>query len=239
MILAVALLTMVQAPDTPRVEFAEESPLLELNVSWPARADAISPLRAALIRDKDRRKRQWSNAARAFRRQAHAESFPFSRHVFSVEWQVEGITPQLVSLSAITNAYTGGGHGRQGYDILLWDQLRNRTVALAPLLEFEALAPRFCAIYPNALRNHLGEGTMPEDDERWNCPTVTGRPVAQADTDGNGRFDTLRFFMAVNYFDAEGYSVDVPVVAADIARLPDGYRPAFEIPGERRPPTSE
>lgn len=198
---------------------------LALGASWPAAADAIAPLRAALRDDMESRGRPALAAARRQQAQARRERFPFVRHALRIDWRIEGDTAQLVSLSALTSAAQGGGHSSDDYDALLWDRQRHRPVAFNAMLDMPALAPRFCAAHATLDR--------PEEET---CPTLGGRRVVPADTDGNGRFDTLRVYVAVNYFEAEGYPVDIRVEPADIARLPDGYRPAFEA---RLPPFRE
>ena len=229
--IAVLLAVAVQAAD---VTVEQESPQLAVTASWPARAAAVPALDRALRADLRARSREAMAAARGAESQARRERFPFVRHALRIEWRIEGSTAQLISLSALTSASQGGGHSRDDHDTLLWDRLADRPVA--PLIERAALVTRFCAAYPAALDAHLGDAALPAGDPRRTCPTLGGRPIAPADRDGNGRFDAWRVLMAVNYFEAEGYPVDVAVEPGDIARLPDGYRPAFEVTGERREP---
>jgi hypothetical protein len=217
----IALLAAIalQAAD---VAVAEESPQLAMSASWPADAAAIAPLDAALRADLRRRGRDATAFARRIEGQVRRERFPFVQHALVIQWRIEGSTPQLISLSALVSATQGGGHSSDTYDALLWDRLADRPVAIGTMLDMPALEPRFCAAHASAGR--------PNEE---GCPTLAGRTIAPADSDGNGRFDAWRVLVAVNYFEAEGYSVDIPIEPDDIARLPAGDRPAFEVPGER------
>jgi hypothetical protein len=217
----------VQAAD---VTLAEENPQLVLSVSWPAAADAIAPLSAHLRRDARARGRRATAVGRQAEAQARRGRYPFAQHSLTITWQVEGSTPQLFSLSAVTSAYTGGGHGSDDFDALLWDRSTDRPVD--PYRLFPSLGTRFCAAYPEALAAHGGAPSANQEQ----CPGLERRPLSPADRDGNGRFETLRAFVATGYFDAEGFSVDIPVEPTDIAGLSDHYRPAFEVLGERRTP---
>ena len=219
--IALALLALAAQPADVTVE--EETPQLALTASWPADAAAIAPLDAALRADLRSRSREAIAEARAAASQARRERFPFVQHNLRIEWRIEGSTPQLISLSALTSATQGGGHSSDGYEALLWDRLTNRPVALTALLDMPALVPRFCAVHATVDR------PSPEP-----CPTLGGRAIAPADTDGNGRFETLRVLIPVNYFEADGYPVDIPLAWEDFIRLPVSYQPAFEVSGERR-----
>ncbi len=231
MLLLAAAMLLAQDPEG-FVEIADDRPQLQSRASWPNRIDAIAPL-AAHLRD-DFAGRRAGAMRPAWRSEAHARSrnYPFVAHVLSIDWQVQGMTPQLVSLSADTSVTQGGGHSTDRHDVLLWDQARRRRVAIGPMLDWSGVRARFCAAYPDALTDH---NPPPEGDARWTCPSTETLSLAPADTDGNGRFDTFRFLIApASYFEANGFTVDVPVEAADLARLPDDYRPAFEVAGERR-----
>lgn len=236
MILLLAAALIAQDPEG-FVEIAEDRPQLMSRASWPNRLEAVAPLAAHLRRDIGARRAEAMRAARRAETDARRRRYPFVPHVLSLDWQIQGSTPQLISLSADTGLTQGGGHSTDDHDVLLWDQLRNRPVAVAQLLDMSALAGRFCAAYPEALTAH---NPPPEGDARWTCPRLDALPIAPADTDGNGRFETLRILIGpASYFEAHCFSVDVPIEPSDIARLPDDYRPAFEVPGERRAPTPQ
>lgn len=228
----IALVLALAATQAADVTLSEESAVLALQASWPARAAAETPLDAALRRDMQRRGAAATAVARRAEGAARRGGYPFAQHSLTLTWRTEGSTPQLFSLSAVASAYTGGGHGSDGFEALLWDRLRNRAIDPYRLFDGASLGRRFCAGYPDARAAHGGAPSASAED----CPGMQRRPLAPADTDGNGRFDVLRAFVATGYFDAEGFWVDIPVEPEDIDRLPDGYRPAFEVAGERREP---
>lgn len=231
MIVVAALALIAQDPEG-FVELAENGPQLHSRAAWPNRIEAIAPLAAHLRRDLQTRRAALLPAARRQQADARRRRYPFVPHVLSIDWQVQGLTPQLVSLSADTGVTQGGGHSTDDHDVLLWDQARNRAVAIDEMIDRASVGVRFCAAYPDALTGHY---PPPEGDPRWTCPRVQALSLAPADTDGNGRFDTLRFLIGpASYFEANGFTVDVAIEPSDLVRLPDGYRPAFEVAGERR-----
>ncbi len=230
----VLLALLAAAPPPADFERLEENGMLAFRYAWPAAVEAEPALKAAM------RTRMASERARAaafasqMRGIARRGRFPFNRHALDTSWRVEGRTARLISLSAEIAAYTGGGHGDDRFAVLLWDLAGARPAHLSAFSDpaaLRALAPRFCAAYAAAAQGESG---------RRACPALADRPAAPADSDGNGRFDTLRIFVATGYFDAGGLIVDVPFEPDDLARLSDGYRPAFEVPGERpRPLTGD
>jgi len=231
MILIAALMMIAQDPEG-FVELSEDGPQLHWRAGWPNRIEAIAPLSAHLRRDVRTRRAALLRAARRQQADARRRRYPFVPHVLGIDWRVQGLTAQLLSLSADTSVTQGGGHSTDDHDVLLWDQTRNRPVRIGTMVGWIDLGRRFCAAYPDALIDH---NPPPEGDGRWNCPRVQGLSLAPADGDGNGRFDTLRFLIGpASYFEAHGFTVDVAIEPADLARLPDRFRPAFEVAGERR-----
>lgn len=236
MLLLIAAVLSAQDPEG-FVELAEDRPQLQSRASWPNRIDGIAPLAAHLRADMAARRAAAMRLARRSEADARRRDYPFVAHVLSIDWRVQGMTPQLISLSADTSVTQGGGHSTDDHDVLLWDQARRRPVAIGPMLDWPGLLARFCAAYPEALTDH---NPSPEGDARWTCPRAESLPLAPADIDGNGRFDTFRFLIGpASYFEAHGFTVDVAVETGDLARLPNDYRPAFEVPGERRQPQQQ
>lgn len=238
MILALASLAAAQAP--AGIEHREENELLQFSYSWSAGLEtraAARGLRAAMLAHMARRRAGMIRDAGRDRRYARAQGIPFNRHLLAYEWVQEGAGVQLDSLSMAVTIYTGGGHAEESDEVLLWDSTARRTIALAAILgpaAMASLARRACAAQVAQLRErHV---LPPEDDEASACDRLGGRAFAPSDTNGDGRFETIRVLAWSSRYDIGRYAVELPIEAEDLARVPDGLRPAFEIWGERRVP---
>lgn len=211
------------------VSVARHNALIEFTSSWPAAVEAVPALSRALRARMAGEERQATANARARQAQARRESFDFAQHSFETNWRIEGRGGRLISLSAETSSFTGGGHAEPGYEVFLWDRRAARPLDVHRLFGRRAMAalnPRFCSSRVAALSAHLGE--PPGDDPQWACPLLIEQTVGPADADENGRFDTLRIFISRGYFDTEGYTVDLPLTARDLAWIPAPYRSGFE-----------
>jgi hypothetical protein len=211
------------------VSVSRHNALIEFNYSWPAAVERAPGLSRALRARMAGEERQATLNARAQQAQARREGFDFAPHIFETAWQIEGRGVRLISLSAETSSFTGGGHAEPGYEVFLWDRRAARPLdvhRLFPGRAMVALNPRFCTARVAALSAHLGE--PPGDDPQWACPLLTEQTMAPADADQDGRFDTLRIFISRGYFDTEGYTVDLPLTARDLAWIPAIYWDGFE-----------
>lgn len=221
----IALVTLALAD----VSVSRHNALVEFNYSWPAAVEAVPALSRALRARMAGEERQATLNARARQAQARRGGFDFARHSFETPWRIEGNGARLISLSAETSSFTGGGHAETGYEVYLWDRSAARALDVHRLFDaaaLSALTPRFCTARVAALSEHLGE--PPGDDGEWACPLLIEQTMGPADADEDGRFDTLRIFVSRGYFDTEGYTVDLPLAAGDLARLPAPYRSGFE-----------
>lgn len=229
LIVLLALAAAQNIDDLPRdFSFSEDTPLIQFASSWPAAVEAVPALRAAMRAEMARDRARTNAAARQARIQARRGHYPFTQHGFGAAWTFEGGSARLISLSAVVETYTGGGHSEHSYDTLLWDMAARRQVAMRALFgpaAVAALGRRFCPAFEAAREGHYGDAS-PNDGA--GCPALAARAAAPADIDSNGRFETYRVYINTGYFDAEGYTVDVPLRAEDVARIPAGYRPVFE-----------
>jgi hypothetical protein len=211
------------------VSVSHHNALVEFDYSWPAAVEREPRLSRALRARMAGEQRQATLNARAQQAQARREGFDFAPHSFETSWRIEGRGARLISLSAETSSFTGGGHAEPGYEVFLWDRSAARPLdvhRLFPGRALTALNPRFCTARVAALSAHLGE--PPGDDPQWACPLLIEQTMGPADADEDGRFDTLRIFISRGYFDTEGYTVDLPLTVRDLAWIPATYRDGFE-----------
>ncbi len=241
MSLPLALLLAAAQPADFAVE--ERSELLEFSYAWPARAEAIAPLRAQLAREMARARAAAARYARTDRAESAADGRPFEPHLYGAGWRVDGSTAVLLGLSAEISSFTGGVHGNHDFAAILWDLAANRRADIAALLGRPALGtlqPRFCAALDAMRAERRNEPLSPSPDDPFTaCPPLARQVMAPADADGNGRFETLRILLppyaAGPYAEGE-YVVELAFDPGDLAAIPAGFRPAFEAPGERIDP---
>ncbi|WP_129791197.1 PdaC/SigV domain-containing protein [Sphingosinicella sp. CPCC 101087] len=215
---------------------AQQDALLDFRYGWPAVVEEEPALRDRFSREMQAAEAQARREAQEDQAARQGSDAPFHNHVYSREWESAGSTAQLLSLTARTETYTGGAHGNLGLAALLWDRSADREADTADLLgpaALQALAPRYCARL-NAMRSERrGEPVRSGGGEPFtDCPPLPGHPLAPADKDGNGRFETLRIL--IGPYEAgpwvEGaYIVELPLEPGDLAALPEAFRPAFEV----------
>jgi hypothetical protein len=237
MIVLVALLLASQQP----ADFVreEETNLLHFRYGWPAAAEQEPALRAQLRRRMEASRRRAVATAIGSRRDRRRMGFDYITHEYDEAWETAGSSAQLLSLTAGSFELSTGAHGFIGEDAILWDRAAHRTVETRALLGagLPGMRVRFCAALDRQrAEKREGDAIADPDDPFNRCPPLGDHVLAPADRDGNGRFDTLRVLIppeAVGpYVEAE-YLIDIPFDPADLAHVPDRYRPAFETIGER------
>ena len=230
------LLALLAATLQPQALLREQDDgLLDFAYGWPAVVEEEPALRAILEREMAAAQAQARAAAEEDRQARSRSGFPFNGHSFSKLWRVAGSTPRLLSLTAANEAYTGGAHGSFAFAVLLWDRAADRQLDAAVILDeaaLDRLTPRYCDAL-NAERSvRRGEPVISDPGDSFTaCPALADLPLAPADEDGDGRFDTLAVLIAPYEAGpwAEGsYVIQVPFEAEDLTGLADAWRPAFE-----------
>jgi hypothetical protein len=158
------------------------------------------------------------------------------------DWVAAGNTPQLLSLSAAVHSFTGGAHPNTDFAATLWDRETNAAVGATDLLGQTVLArltPRFCEALDRQRAEIREEPVVRDgdDDPFTACPALSEQVLVPADTDGNGRFDTLRIlippYVAGPYVDG-AYRIELRFDPADVSEIGSRFRPAFEAAGDTR-----
>jgi hypothetical protein len=225
----------------------QDDSLLDFSYGWPAIVEDEPSLRAILAQEMAQSESQARATATEDRNAREpGGNVPFNGHIFAKLWTVAGSTPQLLSLTADHETFTGGAHGGFTYAVLLWDRASDRQVDAADLLGEEALArltPRHCRALNAERSARRGEPVVPDaDDSFTTCPSLADLPLAPTDEDGDGRFDTLAVLIAPYEAGpwAEGtYRIEIPFEATDLAGLAADYRPAFEPADAASPAPAE
>lgn len=237
----IALLVLLAAIAQPAdVLREEETALLHFRYGWPAAAEQIPGLSAALRRQMAAARRWAIDHAAEGRRDARRMGRDYVQQDYDQVWEAAGATAQLLSLVSGTFALTGGAHGDMSDSALLWDRAADREVEAAALLGpgLAGMTGRFCAELDRQRAENRGEPVRPDPEDPFaRCPPLTEQVIAPADDDGNGRFELLRVmlppYVAGPYVEGD-YVVDIAFAPADLARVPDRYRPDFEAAGGRQ-----
>jgi hypothetical protein len=107
----------------------EKSPLYELHLRIPAVAMTIAPLKEKILAlykaDADQAKRDAKED-----KQDNPGFHPYS---IDTVWRVTFESDAVLSLSADTNADTGGAHPNEAFQTLVWDKKANRAVPVETL----------------------------------------------------------------------------------------------------------
>ena len=238
MLIALMLaLAQAEAPAPGDFSRDEDGATLEFHYGWPAAVDAIPALRARLQAEMARAHRQALSYVVENQRRARRNRIDFNPHMYSKSWEVAGDSGRLIAITADTGAFTGGAHDSRSFSALLWDRQAGAPVAAAALFggAMRGMSARYCAVL-NRQRVEKREGEEPgEPDDMFNiCPPLAEQVMAPADLDHDGRFDTLRVLLApyvAGPWTEGDYIVEVPLTAADVAAIPEGWRDAFESGG--------
>lgn len=239
---AFVLLLAAQAapePAEPAPDFAtlveEEDDLLAFTYGWPKAAAAIPEVEKRMRADMAVSRTK----ARGYAREDKAErpaTAPFNAHYFAKTWSTHGDTPQLLSLSASVETFTGGAHGNAAFEGLIWDKAANRAVTTADLFDdakaaLALLGGPYCAAL-DAKRSIRREDPLPlEGDASENaCPPLVDQVAVPVDEDRDGRFEKLLVlippYVAGPYVEGS-YDAQVPITPELKALVKERYRESF------------
>ena len=214
----------------------ERRPFIFNGYSLPAEAATDAPLVRFLLRKMERDRRAAVSSALDYRALHRRKGWYFNPHILGFAWRSEGEASSLLSLSATVTFYAGeGGYNSHRAAVLLWDRARGRQVAVRRLLGRGLLhwSRRYCEIKPAAIEGLALDAQIYPTPPELRCPPVDTEALAPADSDGNGRFDSLRLLRPLGDQNSERMGADqLPFSVEDLAHLPRRYRAAFEVPAQ-------
>jgi len=178
-------------------------------------------------------------AAREALAQITAFDFPFRPHYLVVGWDVAADLPRWLSLGGSVETYSGGAHGNQGFDALLWDKANGKRIAPASLFLSnaalrKAVKPQFCKLLNAERAERRGTPVDPQSDDLFDACIDPFEGVLLLESRTGKAFDTVSFliapYLAGSY--AEGsYVIEMPVTAPVIEAVKPEYRGAFSTAG--------
>jgi Deacetylase PdaC len=139
----IVLLALAAAPAlSADFEITEKSPLYELHLRVPASATAIAPLKDKILALHKADADQVKSDAKEDK-----EGNPsFNPYNVGTNWRVTFESDAVLSLSAETNADTGGAHPNQAFQTIVWDKTANRAVPIDALFEPDQIKTALAAI---------------------------------------------------------------------------------------------
>lgn len=227
----------LSAKDAAALNLREKNDLIEFAYAYPVEAARIPALVKWLDNDRATKREALLVDARRDRAAAEKEGFPYHAHSHLERWQRVTSTPRFLSLSSEIGTYTGGAHGMQGFDTLIWD--RNIGQRLKPLDLF--VSP---AAFDKAVKDDLCAGVERAKAARglvWSreeatpfaaCPIPSAQTIWLGSSDGR-YFDRLT--IAIGPYEvgpyAEGsYKINLPMSAALVnAVKPENQRDFLPI----------
>ncbi len=222
------------AKGAPASNVSERNDLIEFAYAYPADAAQIPELAKALDSDRAAKREALIEAAQRDKAAAEKGDFPYRAHSHRQTWKRVTSTPRFLSLSAEIETYSGGAHGMQIFDTLVWD--RNRRKQVKPLDLFQsseafdaAIREPFCAAIKRAKAAKGIVADEAPDSVFAKCPPASAQTVWLGSSDG--RF-LDRMTIAIAPYEvgpyAEGsYKINVPVTGLLVKVVKDEFARDF------------
>ena len=201
--------------------------------SWPAQANAIAPLDAILRARKDKvraeRRGYWEEA----QTECPPDAASCMNHYYEEHWAVVTDLAQWLSLSSTVETYSGGAHGNQGFDALLWDKRAEKMREATELFQSErafsdAVRADFCkALDKERAKRRDNSGVEGFDDcfDPTDAVIILGSSNAKA-------FDRIGFliapYLAGPYVEGD-YEVTLPITAMLLSKVKAEFRDSFVV----------
>jgi hypothetical protein len=213
-----------------------KTPLYEFDYSYPAAAGRIPALKAWMEKDLASNRASIASEAREGKAEAAKNKFPFNGYESSMLWQVVTDLPGWLSLSGMTEEYTGGAHPNHGPTALLWNKAQNRQVKAIDLFDKAALTaaiqPAFCAQLNKERGERRGQDIDPKSTDMFDkCLDPVDEVIILGSADHQ---HFTRIGILIGPYEAgpyaEGdYDLTLPVTARVIAAVKPQYRSAFAV----------
>ena len=222
------------AKNAPASHVEESNDLIEFSYAYPREAAEIPELAEWLDRDRATKRDALVATAKRDKAAAAIGGFPYRPQSHLQRWQIVTNTPRFLSLSAEIETYSGGAHGMQSFDTLIWD--RNRRKQLKPLDLFEsgeafdaAIRDPFCAAIKRA-KTAKGIMTAEAPDSPFaKCPPASAQTVWLGSSDGR-YLDRMTIAIApyeVGPYAEGSYKINVPVTGALVKAVKDEFERDF------------
>lgn len=201
--------------------------------AYPSSAGAIPGVKAWLDEDLAARRTYIADIAKEAKKAAASGGYPFNPLSYDMGWDVVTDLPGWLSLSAAFSTYTGGAHGNEGFDALLWDKraakMREATELFQSERAFsEAVRADFCKALDKERAERRDSTGIEGFDE---CIEPTETVIILGSSNGKA-FNRIGFliapYLAGPYVEGD-YEVTLPVTPAVLAKVKGEFRDSFAV----------
>ncbi|GGO91843.1 DUF4163 domain-containing protein [Stakelama pacifica] len=227
--------TPTPAASAKPILLSQEDESIDFDYAIAAQAAAIPALRDQLLQRAQADKSVMLKDQAEYAREMKQNGFPVHPYGLSTKWKVAANTDRLLVLVAEGYRYTGGAHGSDFYEPLIWDRQTSGRVAFGDLFtdKDEALATirkPFCDTLDKMRLKRRG-GPMGEPGDYFNrCPDFGDAiTLAPAKTVG-GKFARIGVWIPADVAGshAEGsYEYDLVIPKAMAELVKPEYRASF------------
>ena len=217
------------------IKLSQEDAAIDFEYSIPSEAASIPALRDQLLNRAKLAKAEMLKDQAEYASDMKAHDYPVHAYGFNTDWKTVADTGQLLVLVAQGYRYTGGAHGNDFYEPLIWDKATGSRLAFGDLFtdKDKALATirkPFCDTLDRMRFKRRGEPIGQPGDYFNRCPefddTIT---LAPAKTVG-GKFAKIGVWIPADVAGshAEGsYDYDLVIPQAMAALVKPEYRASF------------
>ncbi len=226
---------LVDFTDNAAKGTGDNAPSRDFGYRWPAAVSAVPELVERFTSERGEllasQKGEWEDSLKEF---AGQDCFSCVNRDFQKTWEVVADLPRFLSLSADFYEYSGGAHGNNATEALVWD--RETKSAFDPKTMFrsdvalqDALGTAWCKALKTRRAARLGPNYT--DDGFFQCPPVSDLTVLVGSSNKQS-FDRIGLiadpYVAGSY--AEGaYDVTLLVTPKVLAALKPEYKAAFAL----------
>ena len=161
--------------------------------------------------------------------------FPFRPHYLSKAWDVAADTPGWLSLGGAIETYSGGAHGNQGFESLLWDKANKQRRDATDLFQSkealrDAIRADFCKALDDERTERRGEPPAKQSDDPFDACIDPLESTILLESSGGEAFDKLSVlvgpYMAGPYVEGS-YVIELPVGETLRSAVKPEYRAFF------------
>ncbi|HVI98782.1 MAG TPA: DUF4163 domain-containing protein [Sphingomonas sp.] len=216
------------------IHLTEKTDAIDFDYKIPSRAAAAPALRDHLLADAETGKKATIRDQAQYAKELPPDA-PARPYGLEKSWSVVGETGQLLSLVAAGYVYTGGAHGSDSFETLVWDKTANRAVPFDALFtdKTKALATirkPFCDTLNKERAKRRGGELGTADDWSTRCPEFKDHITLAFAKPVNGTFSRIGVYIPADIAGAhaEGsYTYDLAIPKEMISLIAPEWRASF------------
>ena len=236
---AIAALILVTGAAPPKpFKLHQKSRDADFTYEWPVEVSATPALLQRFRADMRKQRAGVTKGGREYNAMRRKMGEGPVGYVHSTKITTAGQSRRLLSLRLDVYRFTGGAHGNNHSDGVLWDRQRGREIEMADLFlpgarYVTALITPYCkAIAAEREKRRGRDGRSGTSIREFDdCPALADTAFVPADRNRNGRFDRFHFIAApytAGPYSEGDYDIAIRIPARVLTMLKPEYRAAFE-----------